>query len=272
MPLSPQEWHQRYLQQARWTRDLREHLYQRAGLENARRVLDVGCGTGALLGELLDRTGISPSGLDILSEHLSLAAKSQSTAYLVQGDALSLPFSRASFDLVLCHFLLLWLKDPYQAIAEMRRVTRFGGTVLALAEPDYGGRIDYPADLEVLGDWQRSALNKQGANPEIGRRLGEIFNQAGLNLIEVGVLGGQWRTAPSRQEWELEWRVIVSDLGDLYTPGRAGTGQLQPSPLIQFDFEKEEIERLRALEWRAWELGERILFVPTFYAWGQVID
>jgi cyclopropane fatty-acyl-phospholipid synthase-like methyltransferase len=43
------DWHARYLQQARWTRPLREYLYGKAGVDSARRVLEVGCGTGALL-------------------------------------------------------------------------------------------------------------------------------------------------------------------------------------------------------------------------------
>ena len=41
------DWHKRYTQQATWTRDLRSYLFEKAGLANARRVLEVGCGTGA---------------------------------------------------------------------------------------------------------------------------------------------------------------------------------------------------------------------------------
>lgn len=271
MPLSSREWHQRYLQQARWTRDLREYLYKRAGLENARRVLDVGCGTGALLGELQKKAGSNPYGLDIDSERLALAAKNQPTARLTQCDASNLPYVAGHFDLVLCHFLLLWLGNPEQAVAEMRRVTRSGGSVLALAEPDYGGRIDYPEYLEVLGDWQRSALQEQGADHQIGRRLREMFNRSGLKLIEAGVLGGQWRARPTRQEWELEWIVLLSDLQVVSTPGTAGLNPLYRDPRNNLEIEPEKIEELRALDWTAWERGERILFVPTFYAWGQVI-
>ena len=52
MPLTPLDWHDRFSLQARWTRELRHYLYKRAGLEAARRVLEVGCGSGVVLGEL----------------------------------------------------------------------------------------------------------------------------------------------------------------------------------------------------------------------------
>jgi hypothetical protein len=119
--------------------------------------------------------------------------------------------------------------------------------VIALAEPDYGGRIDYPEELVELGRRQEAALRNQGADPRMGRTLAEVFHRTGLQDIEAGVLGGQWKGKPSRQEWELEWDVLQSDLG---------MGQ--------------NLDRLRFLDWDARERGERILFVPTFYALGRV--
>jgi len=40
------DWHKRYVQQAGWTSELRNYLFKRAGLSGARRVLEVGCGSG----------------------------------------------------------------------------------------------------------------------------------------------------------------------------------------------------------------------------------
>jgi len=56
-------WHLRYIQQAAWTRDLRAYLFDKVGLTRARRVLEVGCGTGAILAEL--KTPASLHGLDL---------------------------------------------------------------------------------------------------------------------------------------------------------------------------------------------------------------
>lgn len=255
MPLTPIEWHERYTQQAGWTKDLREHLYSRAGLQVGQRVLDLGCGTGVLEVELIREVGARAFGLDIDLPNLRLAASNAVQASLAQGDAHSLPYPDGSFDITLCHFVLLWTKDPRRVVREMKRVTRPGGAVLALAEPDYGGRIDYPSELAVLGEWQIDSLRRQGADPLLGRKLAGLFNAAGLESIETGVLGGQWTGRPSREERRSEWATIQADL--------EFTSQLRREADLS-------IQQLRRLEETAWSSGERILFVPTFYAWGRV--
>lgn len=249
MALKPNEWHDRFCQQARWTRALRLYLFERFHVDQANRILEVGCGTGALLSEFnVDQTRIH--GLDLNQEYLELARQHAPIAQLTQGDALHLPYASGSFDSTLCHFLLLWVDDPVRAAAEMRRVTRSGGSVLAMAEPDYGGRIDYPPELGVLGVWQQQALQCQGADPLLGRRLAAILNQAGLKQVECGVLGGQWQTEPDPQAGEAEWRILLDDLGD--------------------HLNAAELEELHEIDRKSRLLGERILFVPTLYASGRV--
>lgn len=269
MPLAPQDWHARYQQQARWTQTLRAYLYERAGLSLARRVLEVGCGTGVLLPELSSRAQAGIFGLDIQAASLRLAGQNSPAANLTQGDTQSLPFSSDYFDLAVCHFVLLWVTDPLAAVKEMRRVTRPGGAVLALAEPDYGGRIDYPSVLAVLGDWQTLALEMSGANPRLGRRLGELFAGAGLSQVEIGVLGGQWSGLPEQTDWELEWQVLQADLQALNPPSGA-QGERTGRPDAADPPDAGQLERLRYLDRTAWQRGERVLFVPTFYAWGRV--
>lgn len=248
--LSVSAWHRRFLQQAEWTRDLRRYLYGKTGLSQARRILEVGCGTGAVTAELGALTSATVFGLDHYVPHLEFARQYDASAFLAQGDAQALPYPSGIFDVTYCHYLLLWVPNPLAVVAEMRRVTRPGGAVLAMAEPDYGGRIDYPPELEALGRRQHEALKRQGAEPEMGRRLGALFAGAGLQAVETGVLGGQWRGRPEPEAWDEEWLILQADLQD----------QVSPSALAQ----------LRAADEAAWQRGERVLFVPTFYAWGQV--
>src|SRR5215207_4528698 len=97
-------WHTRYLQQAKWTRDLRTYLFEKARLEDAGRVLEVGCGTGAILAELPDR--VSLHGLDIDPAALDQCRVHTPAASLIRGNALQLPYSNETFDIVYCPFLL----------------------------------------------------------------------------------------------------------------------------------------------------------------------
>ena len=267
-------WHARFVQQAAWTRDLRSYLFEHAGLERAQRVLEVGCGTGAILSELA--TLATVHGLDLEPGRLVYAGVHAPRAVLVCGDALRLPYPANIFDIVFCHFLLLWVSDPLQALCEMARVTRPGGYVLALAEPDYEARVDKPEALAPLGRWQTKSLRRQGADPGLGARLADLFHQAGIPPIETGTLRGSpglgtgrgspgsgissrisygtghagGEHPPTSGERDLEWAVLEADL--------AGTVPIQ------------EMQRLILLDERAWERGERVLSVPTYFAWGQV--
>ena len=240
-------WHKRYTQQATWTRDLRAYLFEKAGLVNARRVLEVGCGTGAILSGLA--TSAALHGLDINPAALAECQIHAPKATLVQGDALSLPYSDASFDIVYCHFFFLWVHNPIHALLEMKRVTQPGGHIIAFAEPDYSNRVDKPEELIPLGKWQTEALKRQGADPSFGARLAESFFEAGITIHETGTIQGVERE-PSPEEWEMEWAVIESDLAGIVP--------------------EADIQKMKRLDQQARARGERVLHVPTYFAWGQV--
>jgi ubiquinone/menaquinone biosynthesis C-methylase UbiE len=236
-------WHSRYLQQAAWTRDLRAYLFEQAGLANARRVLEVGCGTGAILHDLT--TPASLYGLDLEPASLAECRINAPAVSLTRGDGLFLPYPDKSFDIAYCHFLLLWVKDPLQVVREMARVSH---CVLALAEPDYSQRVDEPPTLASLGKWQTESLRRQGANPNFGARLAETFYQAGIKLVETGPIQGQ-EVMRTSKDWENEWAVIEADLAGIAPSG--------------------EIQKMKMLDETARRRGERTLHVPTFFAWGK---
>jgi SAM-dependent methyltransferase len=241
-------WHNRFLQQASWTRDLRTYLFAQAGLSRLSRVLEVGCGTGAILQDL--ETPAAVHALDLDPARLNEARQHAPRAVLLCADALSLPYASHSFEIAFCHFLLLWVSDPLQALREMKRVTKPGGAVLALAEPDHTARLDEPPSLAPLGRWQSESLRRQGADPSLGRRLGELFRQAGLTLLETGPMRirGDRLLAPS--ERELEWAVLEADLAGVVPPG--------------------ELRKMKQLDEEAWLRGDRRLHVPTYFAHGVV--
>jgi SAM-dependent methyltransferase len=253
MKLSPETWHKRYLEQARWTQAARLFLFNKIDLAHKKNILEVGCGTGAILEEFSAEAGYTLVGLDLAIENLAFARGHNPGALLAQGNAHDLPFCSGIFEVVYTHFLLLWLNDPVKAIKEMRRVVTSGGYVLALAEPDYGGRIDYPSELSVLGNWQAASLKLQGADPLTGRKLGEYFLKAGLVDIQSGVLGGEWHHPPTSLAGQTEWEILINDLESL-----------SDGP------PKAEVQRLMDIETQARNFGSRVLYVPTFYVLGKV--
>jgi SAM-dependent methyltransferase len=241
------DWHARYLQQARWTRELRDYLFAQAGLGSARRVLEVGCGTGAVLRELAGPAAYH--ALDLEPAALAECGLHAPGAHRVRADGLRLPYPAAAFDISYCHFLLLWVRDPLQALLEMKRVTRPGGSILALAEPDYTARVDEPPELRPLGGWQTASLRQQGADVGFGAWLAETFFQAGIPLIETGTIQSRG-TKSTPGERDLEWAVLETDL--------AGS---VPSA---------DLRKMKHLDGEAWTQGKRILHVPTYFAWGRV--
>ncbi len=242
-------WHERYLHQANWTRELRSYLLQRSGWASAHRVLEVGCGTGAVLASL-PQGGPAVYGLDLDRSSLLGCHDHASDAYVAHGNALALPFASRAFDITFCHFLLLWVGDPLQALREMKRVTVPAGYVIAFAEPDYGAREDKPAELAWLGQLQNKALQRQGAALRRGAELAELFQRAGISIKETGLIRGKKTASLSAKEWESEWQAIAQDLAQ--------------------DLPADELERNRRLDREAMLMGQRVLNVPTYFAWGQV--
>ena len=253
-------WHHRYLQQAAWTSDLRDYLFDKTNLSQARRVLEVGCGTGAILSMLKTSASLTCTapnavrckchGIDLDSAALNEAHLHAPTTFLTRGDALTLPYSNQSFDITYCHFFLLWVKDPLQALTEMKRVTLSNGYVLALAEPDYTARTDQPDELVELGKLQNESLQRQGADISLGARLADLFFRAGIKIIETGAIQSRENAALSLEEWQNEWDVIESDLAE--------------------SVPEKEIARLKKLDEEARIHRTRVLNVPTYFVWGQV--
>ena len=241
-------WHSRYVLQAFWTAKMRQFLLKKVNAQPGEQILEVGSGTGALFPDFESR-GLRVVGLDYKPKRCqySLAYNSQRT--VICGDAYSIPAADHSFDLSVCHFLLLWLKQPERALAEMARVTKHGRHVIAFAEPDYQSRIDYPEIFQKIGEVQNRSLEFQGVDLSIGRRMGAMFRSLGLKNVNVGLLAGEW-IDPSPQVFDAEWDISAYDLGGLV-------------PV-------DEILDLKAKARETWLSGQGTVFIPTFYAYGIV--
>ena len=243
-----ERWHQRFVQQAGWTAQVRGYLDNLLGLSGSKRILEVGCGSGAITSRFAQQGQSEVHGLDLSLPFLRKAAADGDEVSYTCGDAYNLPYPQASFEACVCHFLLLWLAQPVKALNEMKRVTRPGGHVVIYAEPDHAARIDYPPGLESLGQYQTEALAAQGANPRMGRTAAHLLQQAGCRNVHIGLMGGQWNPQSDPTQTRLEQEMIQADL-----EGRIPA---------------DRIAELLLLDQQAWKTGYRVLFVPTFYAWG----
>jgi SAM-dependent methyltransferase len=182
-----------------WNLDQLELCARRIGLrDGVRSVLDVGSGVGHW-GRLLSRV-LDPSatlvGVDREPrwvEEAAARAPDERFSYRV-GAAEALPFEDASFDLVTCQTLLIHVASPTAALAEMVRVVRPGGLVLA-SEPNnralslLGTSL---ANLDDLADAARFYLVCEKGQIALGEgdsSLGDLvpglFQEAGLVGIQA---------------------------------------------------------------------------------------
>lgn len=135
----------------------------------ARRALDVGCGTGyqtAILGEL----GYETHGVDLSAGLLAVARArlSPASAVFARANAIALPYRPASFDVVTCCGSTLSLvDDPTRVVQEIGRVLRPGGR--ALIECEHRWSLDL--GWTVLSALTRDSLGYGVDRRTLGRQL-----------------------------------------------------------------------------------------------------
>lgn len=245
-------------QQAVESREERWPLYMAADLQSCDRVLDVGCGSGAVTMDVADASGGVVVGVDPSRSMVRQArrylhspgAAHKDDVWILRGDGHRLPFPDGAFDTAVCNLTLMWVEDPQRVVDEMARVVRPGGRVLASLEPDFGGKVAYPEDPMVDPVFKGSSIKKRGGDPHIGRKLRALFVRAGLETT-VG-LGNRriWSVEEDRRSFikaRDHYRAILERNG---IPDHA----------------TDEWERR---ERAALEEGVAFNFFPQFYALGR---
>jgi SAM-dependent methyltransferase len=176
---------------------------------------------------------------------------------VIEGDVHQTGFPPASYDLVHTRTLLINIPNPPTVVAEVVRLTRSGGWVVAL-EPDAGGTVCYPAHpaWDRLTEIFRSAFEVDGADMFIGRRLPELFREAGLVDIGVEAKADIHPAGHSR-------RTLRADLVRSMRPKIVAAGIASEQELDEVDHAVRE--RLSNLD---------TLMLPNllFLAWGRKSD
>jgi ubiquinone/menaquinone biosynthesis C-methylase UbiE len=149
--------------------NLWESVLALADLTGDERMLDVGCGNGAYLGELARQAhrGLVV-GMDLSAGMLPEARTRAPDARLMVGDAQRLPFVDDAFDCALAMHMLYHVPDRAAAIAELRRVVRARGVVLVVTNS-----VEHLTELDAIVA-QATAGTNWGSIEPMKRSMGRF--------------------------------------------------------------------------------------------------
>jgi ubiquinone/menaquinone biosynthesis C-methylase UbiE len=161
------------------------------------RVLEVGCGAGAVLavlgqefpGVVLHGVDIEPIQLEFARGHLERAGVD---ATLLEADARALPFEDESFDHVWMMWFLEHIDDPPEVLREARRVLVPGGAITAI-EVDYSTCRAEPS-TPALDALIRTMVRGMAASgwSDAGTRLPGWLYKAGFRDVDAGERSFWW--------------------------------------------------------------------------------
>ncbi|MBT2469003.1 class I SAM-dependent methyltransferase [Streptomyces sp. ISL-66] len=164
-----------------------------AGDVAGRRILDAGCGSGSLSAALRER-GAVVTGIDASAGMLALARRRLGDVVALHVVDLSdpLPFAEGAFDDVVASLVLHYLEDWGPTLAELRRVLRPGGRLIASVDHPFVAyafqdpRPDYFATTSYTFDW---TFNGQSVPMRFWRRplhaMIDAFATAGFRLSVI---------------------------------------------------------------------------------------
>jgi ubiquinone/menaquinone biosynthesis C-methylase UbiE len=216
-------------------------VIDRIGLRPGDSAVDIGCGPSGVL-ELLHRR-VSPGGrvvgVDSAAAHVEMASKlalerGLDGVEIVAGDARDTGLPADSFDLVHARALLVNVPAPEEVVAEMVRLAKPGGWVAGL-EPEPDVSICYPrhAAVDRLIEIFDGAFTRNGSDSQIGRRMCELYRDAGLVDVVVDIRAAAYALGHSR-------RTIRADLVQAMKPQILELGLSTEVELDQLDVAARE--------------------------------
>jgi SAM-dependent methyltransferase len=200
-----------------------------ADVDDAHKVLDVGCGPGTLTALLVRRFGSAAvSAIDPSAPFVAATRSRFPEVDVRSGAAEALPYDDHAFDAALAQLVVHFMDDPVAGLAEMGRVTRPGGVVAACVWDHAGGSGPLSTFWQAAHDLDPST---PGESDLPGTREGQLAELCeGAGLAEV-------------QSSRLTVQVGFATYDDWWAPYTLGVG---PAGTYVAGLTAEERERLRA--------------------------
>ena len=163
-------------------------------LNDARNILDAGCGTASITSEVACACpNASVVGIDIDEFQVQQVREKYReirNLNFFQKDLHALDFDDDTFDLVFSHTVLMHLKDPYKALNELYRVCKPGGRIVLR---EGAGTLEILPGVSVgkrnlsLSEFLKEVLLAAGGTPNIGLKIKKLASAAGFSSIEYNV-------------------------------------------------------------------------------------
>jgi SAM-dependent methyltransferase len=169
----------------------------------AQRVLDVGCGPGALTGELVRRFGADAvAAVDPSPGFVEAAGRRNPGVDVRRAEAESLPFDDGSFDAALAQLVVHFMTDPAAGIAEMRRVARGGGIVTACVWDHAGGAGPLARFWDAARELDPGVADESDLPGAREGDLERLLHEAGLGDVEERLLTIEVEHGSFDEWWE----------------------------------------------------------------------
>ena len=198
----PADRYDRYM--GRYSRQLSAQMADLAGVTAGQRVLDVGCGPGALTTELVTRLGeASVSAVDPSEPFVAAARERNPGVDVRRASAEPLPFEDGAFDAAIAQLVVHFMTNPVGGLTEMRRVTRAGGVVAACVWDHASGQ----GPLSLFWEGAHQLIPDVPDESQLpGAReghLAELFSAAGLRDVQASLVTASVEHASFDAWWEL---------------------------------------------------------------------
>ena len=202
------EAYDRYM--GRYSGPLAPRLLDFAGVSSAKRVLDVGCGPGALTSALVSMLGASAvSAVEPSAPFVAACRERFPGVEVAQAAAEELPFADDTFDASLAQLVVHFMADPDAGLAEMARVTRPGGIVAACVWDHAGDGGPLSAFWGIAGELDSAVVDESQLAGAREGHLVELLQAARLREVEQTVLSVAVEH-PTFEDW---WEPFTLGVG-----------------------------------------------------------